>query len=334
MIIKDINNKDLWENFLEKNERRTFINSWNWGNFRNSLENKIWRKGVFENEELIAIYLISKIISKKGNFLLLNHCPVLKDDYSEKILPQIINNIKEIATKEKVSFIRIAPLWENELQKNLILRKYKFRNSSSFIFPERSWELSLKESEEEILNNMRKGTRYMIKKGIKENDLSVKISHNIEDLDIFYKIYKNTAKSQNFSPFSFNYLKKEFESFQNDNQVSLFLAYYKEHPIAGAFVIFWKNVAFYHHGASLLEYKNIPASYLVQWEIIKEAKKRNCDKYNFWVISPDDNQNHRWYGLSFFKKGFGGKEIKYAKTLDLPLSLNYWITFAFEKIKR
>ena len=50
--------------------------------------------------------------------------------------------------------------------------------------------------------------------------------------------------------------------------------------------------------------KNISCSYLLQWEIIKDAKKRGCDTYNFWGISSPDNNLHPWYGTYLFKKKF------------------------------
>ena len=54
------------------------------------------------------------------------------------------------------------------------------------------------------------------------------------------------------------------------------------------------------------------APYLLQWEQIKEAKKRGCIEYDFWGI--DDK---KWPGVTRFKKGFGGQEITYPGAFDL-----------------
>ncbi len=333
MIIKEIKDINVWNDFCFDIPERTFLNSWSWGNFRSDLGNKVWRKGVFENDRLLAVFLASKINATKGSFMLLTHFPLIKER-SEKVFELIINDIKEIAQKEKTSFIRVAPAWSNDSWKNSFLAKNGFKKSSSFVFPVRSWELNLEKEENILLSEMRKGTRYLIRKSLKDNDLEIISSGNESDLDHFYDIYSKTAKSQGFDPFSLDYIKKEFRSLSEKKEILLILATYKKKYIAGAMIIFWGNKAFYHHGASLPEYKNIPASYLIQWEAIKEAKKRSCTKYNFWAISPSDDPNHRWAGLTFFKKGFGGNEINYAPAMDLPLSLKYWITYFFEKIKR
>jgi len=135
-------------------------------------------------------------------------------------------------------------------------------------------------------------------------------------------------------PFSENYLKNEFNTFNQDDEVMIFLGRYKEETISAALIIFWSNMAFYHHGASSFKYSKIPASYLLQWEAIKEAKKRGCNIYNFWGIAPDENPNHPWRGLTLFKMGFGGYKKEYVKTQDFPLSNKYWLTYAIEKIRK
>ena len=99
-------------------------------------------------------------------------------------------------------------------------------------------------------------------------------------------------------------------------------------------IIFHSKRGFYHQGASLPS--KAPVSYLLQWEAIKEAKRRGCERYNFWGIVPDtkENANHPWKGLSLFKKGFGGYEKDYLKTKDYPLSFRYWLVYVFEKIRK
>ncbi len=332
-IVKEIKDKKVWEDFFSGINKKTFLNSWTWGLVRKSMGDKVFRIGIWQENNLLATFFISKIKSKKGDFILLPHSPSIKMK-SEVLIDKIIEEIKNIGKKEKVSFIRIAPIWNENSENDKKLKEQGFFKSSSFVFPEKSWELDLNQKEEEILLKMRKGTRYMIKKGEKENKIKICISKEISDIDKFYEIYKETSFRHGFKPFSLDYIKNEFEYFLKNNEAVLVLAKNKNKYVAGAFVIFWQENAFYHHGASINEKETASASCLVQWEAIKEAKKRNCKKYNFWVISPLEKVKHRWDGLTFFKKGFGGYEINYAKTKDFPFSNKYWITYFYEKMKR
>jgi lipid II:glycine glycyltransferase (peptidoglycan interpeptide bridge formation enzyme) len=335
MEIKEIQNKEIWENFLLECDEKTFLQSWNWGEFNKMMGNKIWRFGISENNELISVALIIKIQAKRGTFLFCPHGPVLKDKNEKiKILEILLNKLKEIAKEENCSFIRIAPILIGNEENVDVFKKLGFKDAPMHVHPEITWELNLEKSEEELLMDMRKTTRYLTRQGFKIEDLKIKKSQNPKDIEIFNTLYQKTVNRHHFIPFSLNYLKNEFSAFLADGQILMFLAKYQGECLASAIIIFWQGMAFYHQGASSQKYPKIPASYLLQWEAIKEAKNRGCKIYNFWGITETDSKKHPFWGLTCFKKGFGGYEKKYVKTQDLPLSIGYWLTFAFEKLRK
>lgn len=344
MEIKEINNKNTWEDFLAQCEEKTFLSSWNWGEFQEKQGNKIWRLGIYENQELIASALVIKIKAKRGTFLFVPHGPNLIEQRTtnrEQVLKILLNTLKEIGKKEKASFIRIAPIWDKNEENINLFKKLGFKDAPIHIHPEVTWELNIIPSEEKLLMNMRKTTRYLIRQGLKNKDIEIIKSQNIEDLKIFNEIYQKTAARHSFVPFSLEYLRNQFSAFKPDEQISIFLAKYKEKIISGTIIVFWQNIAFYHHSASLSKYRKIPVSYLLQWEVIKEAKRRGCQGYNFWGITPEikdkfqvSKSKHSWAGLTLFKMGFGGYRKEYVKTQDLPFSLAYWLTYLFEKLRK
>jgi len=61
MEIREITNKEIWENFLLKCYEKTFLDSWNWGEFNKKMGNKIWRLGIYSNEKLSSVALVIKI---------------------------------------------------------------------------------------------------------------------------------------------------------------------------------------------------------------------------------------------------------------------------------
>jgi len=364
MEIKEIQNKSEWENFLLECKDKTFLQSWSWGNFQQSMGNRIWRLGVYDQEELISLCLITLIGARRGKYLLVQHGPTLiqdtkikgrslaklnkardegkalsehqNDNVKFKILETFLFQIKEIAKKEKCSFVRIAPLLEKNKENEEIFYSLGFTNSPMHASAyEATWKLDITSSEEELLRGMRKTTRYLIKQAQKNIDIKISQRWDMQDIDVFYKIHQEVVKIQKFTPFSLEYLKNEFSSFLSDKQASIFFGEYKGEVIAAAFVIFWSNIGFYHHAALLPEYHKIPIAYLLQWEAIREAKKRNCLLYDFWgYVNPKENPGHPWAGPTLFKMGFGGKSYQYLKTLDLPLSKKYWLINFFEKIRK
>ncbi len=327
MEIKEITNRDIWENFLLTKKEKTFLNSWNWGEFQKKQEDKVWRLGIYNNE-LVSLALVIKIKARRGTFFFLPHCLINKEEH----LKVLLDYLKKLAKKEKASFIRIAPLLErNETNNNLFKG---FKKAPIHMHPELTWELDISKNEEKILSEMRKNTRYLIRRADKNKDIEIVKSSDINDLKKFNQVYKETARRHSFVPFSLDYLEKQFSCFSDD--IVIFLGKYKEEVISSAVMIYWQGTGYYHHGASLSKYNSnkIPISYLLQWEAIKEGKARDCLKYNFWGIAPTNNKNHPWAGLTLFKRGFGGYRKDYVETKDLPLSLTYYLTYLFEKIRK
>ena len=367
--IKEIQNKEVWENFLSEGEEsklsfspftvareceeKTFLQSWNWGEFNQTMRNKIWRWGIYSkeqktmnDEQLVGTTLVIKIQAKRGTFLFVPHGPNFKKQETrnrQQVLEKLLEELKNIAKEEKASLIRVAPILEKNEENIRIFKNLGFREAPIHMHPELTWELDIEPSENELLMGMRKTTRYLIRQAQKNKDIEIIQSNQIDDVEIFNKLYQETVARHHFVPFSFDYLKNEFLAFKNDRQILLFLGKYKGEVVSSGIFIFWQNIGFYHHGASSLKYPKIPVSYLLLWEATKEAKRRGCKLFNFWGIVPIDSEfriqnsefrKHPWAGLTLFKMGFGGYKKEYVKTQDFPLSKKYWLTYLIEKIRK
>lgn len=337
MVIEEIKDKNIWEDFLLKCEEKTFLQSWNWGEFNKMMGKEIWRLGIFQEEKLVSVALIIKNVAKRGTYLNIPHGPVTAEGFREKkeILKTLLNGLKEIAKKERADFLRIGPIWERNEENENAFRENCFKKAPMHENTESSWKLDIMPPEEELMKNMRKTTRYLIRQAQKDADIETFQRWHISDVETFNKIHQEVVKVQKFVPFSLKYFEKEFSAFDKDNQISIFFGRYKGEFIAASYVIFWSNIGFYHHAALLPQHHKIPISYLLQWEAIKEAKKRGCVLYDFWgFVDPEKQPRHPWAGPTLFKMGFSGRAYEYVKTQDYPLSSKYWLTYLFEKIRK
>ncbi len=339
MEIKEIENKESWENFLLDCEEKTFLSSWNWGEFQQRMGNKIWRLGVYKQGKLFALALVTKITAKRGSFLLIQHGPVIKSQISNlkfQILEIFLKKLKEIAKEEKCDFIRIASLFERIKENEKAFQSLGFKTSPIHASAyEATWKLDITPPEEELLKNMRKTTRYLIRQTLRNQDILVEKSESPSDVVLYQKLNIEVAKRQKFVPFSFEFIKNEFEVFSKDSQVLWFFGKSKEELVAAALIIFWSDIAFYHQAASRDKYAKLSIPYLILWEAIKEAKKRDCKIFDFWgYVDPFKNPKHPWAGPTLFKMGFGGVKKEYLKTQDFPLSKKYWLINLFEKLRK
>lgn len=334
-----ITNKLKWEEFLQNyHDLKTFLQSWNFGNAIKESGYSIWRFGVYGKRGIIGIIFLYKICAKRSSFLYVPHGPLVNEEQlithsKESIIKSILLKIIKLGQKEKVDFIRINSLLLNTASNINLFKKLGFQQAPLFVFTENFWIVDISKNEKELLKNMRKVHRYSIRKSIKEG-VTVTASNKLEALDDFYKIYLETARRHHFTPYTYSSLKNEFNAFRYNDEVLLFFAHYQNTLLATAFIIFHQDIAYYHHGASIPITNKIPASYLLHWEVIKEAKKRGCKLYNMWGIAPKASSHHPWYGLTFFKTGFGGSYYECLPTQDYPLSKKYWLNYFIEKIRK
>jgi len=268
----------------------------------------------------------------RGTYLACPGGPLLVD-WRKENLKQIVDEIKKIGHQEKVVFIRVRPsILENQENKELF-RILGFRSAPMHMHAETTWQLNLAPSEDELLANMRKTTRYSIRRAARDG-VKVIQSKNAKDIEILDQLQMEAVKRHKFVPFSKEFMEKQFQTFIQDDQTVLFLAEYKKQILSAAMMIYYGDMAVYHYAGTSSKFPKIFSSYLLQWEAIKEAKRRGCKIYNFWGIAPADDPRHRFAGVTVFKRGFGGERVDYLHAQDYSLSSLYRGTYWFETLRR
>ncbi|MDO8658604.1 MAG: peptidoglycan bridge formation glycyltransferase FemA/FemB family protein [Candidatus Levybacteria bacterium] len=332
--IIELKDEKVWENFLKKKEIDffPFFQSWDWGEVQKKSGFDILRFGIFDKHaELAGVFLIVDINARRGHYLHMRHGPVLSS-FKDKCFDAIINFVKEIAKERNTSFIRISPLIKNEDIKDDFFKKRGFINAPVHnMDAQNCWILDITKPEDQLLKEMRKTHRYLIRKA-QTMDIKIIRSKNLSYLDSFLNLYNDLSKRKGFVPH--RGIREEFEILSKNDEAILIMAEYEKKIISAALIVFTGDMAIYHHGVSADEYKNIPASYLIQWEAIKEAKNRGKKIYNFWGIVPIDEPNHPWKGITLFKTGFGGERRDFIHAKDLPLNIWYWKSYLIEYIAK
>lgn len=180
--------------------------------------------------------------------------------------------------------------------------------------------LNISPPEDELLKSMHKKTRYNIKlagkKGVSVREAS------IGELDIWYDMYKTTAKRDSIAIHSKEYYRSVYNRANSSDGVDmkLLFAEHEEDLLAGIFVLTSGENSTYLYGASSNIKRNFMPAYLLQWEAIKGAKKSGSKSYDFFGIPPINDKKHSMHGLYRFKIGFGGDIIHRHGCYDYHLS--------------
>ncbi len=331
--IREISDKMVWEVFSLSTSPNNFLQSYNWGEFNQQIGKKIIRLGIYSGEDLVGIALVLVQPTRLGNYLYIPRGPVVKN-FTSELLQALTSHLLVVAQENNSIFIKIEPSLEETTENQKLFSDLGFQRAVTFTQVEDAWLVDLSKSEEELLADMRKTTRYLVRNEAKQG-VTVEISDQYSDAEKFVEMLFATSARKNFVNHPKEYYLKQFEILSKDNEMRLFKAVKAGSIQSMALISFYGEMASYLHGASVaVEGQSV--GYSLQWEAIREAKRRGMKYYNFWGVVKDKNfyPGHPWYGFSLFKRGFGGHKFTYLRAQDLPLSPKYLLYRNTEKLRR
>ena len=270
--------------------------------------------------------------AKRGRYLEIP-CGPLTDWSSKKSVNAVFDEIKKVGKDEKCVFVRIRPQLENS-EKNLkLLSDLGLKKSPMHLAAEHTVMLDLKKSEDELLADMRRQTRYEVRRAEKFG-ITVEKSDSEEIFKEFHKIQAATAKRQGFVPPNLKTLLAEKEAFKGN--IVIYVAKTEDKkPIAYGMVIKGGKEGDYYEAASTDLNRKLPGAYALLWQAMKDLKVEGYERFNLWGIAPPNQPNHRYAGVTTFKTGFGGEVIEYVPAHDLVLSkVGYLKDYVVEAIRK
>ena len=103
MTIREIKERRIWDSFLLECSEKTFCQSWNWGEFNKKMGDKVWRFGIFNGEELIAVAQTMRVRARRGSFLLVPHGPVFNGEPNSVAMKTFLDYLKSFGEKKRKS---------------------------------------------------------------------------------------------------------------------------------------------------------------------------------------------------------------------------------------
>lgn len=336
-------NETQFNAFAAKINRAQFLQSFEWGEFQRAMGNEVFYLGLAEKEDILAAALLIKIKLPLGqNYLYCPRGPIVRgfikgEDQREFDL--LWRAIIKLAKEQKSAFVKFEPPVDyNDFDLDNNILGFKVKRTKFKQLPD-TFILDLTLSEEELLNKMRQKTRYNLrlaeKKGVK-----IAAGNSPADYDYFWQMLSKTYSRKNIRTYSRDYYQKLLETAGVDLDhherlsAKVYYAQYEGKILAANFAVFFGDTATYLHGGSDLEYRQLMAPYLLQWQMILEAKKAGFHYYDFFGVLPIKEfssaeqvlrtgrlitDQHQSAGYSRFKRGFPGVEVNYAGTFDLVI---------------
>jgi lipid II:glycine glycyltransferase (peptidoglycan interpeptide bridge formation enzyme) len=331
--IKEIKDRDTWETFLQDTAPSTLLQSWDWGQFQKSLKRKVWYLGIYEGDDLTATCLCHMIPTKLRTHLYTSNGPVCEWETAEGAIKSLLTYLTELGKENCAKFIRMDPLISDTENNRALLANLGLQPAATNTQAENRWILDITPDEEALLNDMRKNTRYAIRRARKEG-VTVESSTDPEELSKFWKLMQKTVEDQNFVPHAKSYYEKQLASFSKEGDYRIYWSHLDGEILAAALIPFYGESAYYLHASSDDKIKNTFPAHALIWQAILDAKQAGLTYFDFWGIAPTDDPDHPWAGFTFFKTGFGGFRQDVIRAHDKPLDFSYSLVRMLESTRR
>ncbi len=319
ITVEQITDQKVWEDFIQTHPEANFLQSWLWGEFNERLGRKVYRQGFFENGNLVGVMLAIVEPARRARYLTVPGGPII-DWQNKALVAEVVQEMQKLGKSEHCAFVRVRPQIVENVANNQIFASFGFRRAKMHLHAELTSQLDITKTEDELRDEFRKNTRYELKQA-KKRGIRVISTTDPDAIDEFYNLQLQTAQRHGFVPYGKKFLKEQFTVFAAAGKALLYRAETADGQlVAQAFVIFYNQEAAYHYGASTELGRKEPGAYALQWEAIKEAKRRGLSRYNFWGVVLPDQTNHRFYGVSVFKRGFKGEDVEYLHARDLVIN--------------
>jgi lipid II:glycine glycyltransferase (peptidoglycan interpeptide bridge formation enzyme) len=321
-----------WDDWVQKLPSGHLLQSWAWGDLKARFGWQPLRLAAIEEDRVLAATQVLFRPLLAGQMVT---AYVPKGPLADRSLPlaapaaALVSELHAICRRKRAVSLKLEPDWTDGTDEHNWLQAQGFVPSEQTIQPRRTVVIDLMPSEEAILSQMKSKTRYNIRLAQRKG-VSVRLGTG-DDLTAFYQMLRITGRRAGFGIHTLAYYQQAWQLFDPQGAVALLLARYNSKPLAAIMVFAWGKKAYYLYGASSDEERHRMPTYLVQWEAMRWAKARGCETYDLWGIPDVDSAqvgpdvakaealgvlSTGMGGLYRFKRGFGGKEIRYVGAYD------------------
>lgn len=338
-----------WSKIQQLYPEANFLQSPAW----NRMNQLIGHKTVLETTNDSWCLMIVKN-AKRGRYLEVPGGPLL-DWQNPDAADAMFSKIRAVAKREKCVFVRLRPQLRNTPENQQLLARLGAKKAPMHLHAEHTVILDLEKSEDDLMKEMRRQTRYEVRRAAKLG-ITVDWGNSEELFREFHQVQAETALRQHFVPPDLKTLLAERTAFsspveknnsktapakttsapQKNTDARLYVAKTSEgEPIAYGLILIDGAEAEYFEAASTKLNHKLPGAYALQWQVIQDLKKLGIKRYNLWGIAPHGQKKHRYAGVTTFKTGFGGEVVEFVPASDLVISRpRYLFNLLVETIRK
>ena len=330
--LERIDPEDLDRYVMQKHPEANFLQTSSWGKVYELDGEKVYYLKLTEQDVIHGTAVVIVKNAKRGRYLEIPGGPILDWDHEPRFVKTFMEEITKIAKNEDCVFVRMRPNLDDSAAHVKMIEDLGLVPSPMHLHAEHTVMIDLKLTEEQLLKDMRRQTRYEVRRAQKMG-IQVRFDTNKHAFSEFYDLQLETAKRQGFIPSTREFIMAQHDAFAGAARI--YTATLDGRPLAKGLVIMQSPEAIYHEAASTEEGRKYPGAYALQWQIIRDARELGFKRYNLFGIAPPNSPKHRYAGVTTFKTGFGGDQIAYLPAHDLVIRpMRYKFVHLLEEMRK
>jgi len=319
MQIKSIteNDKELYDSAVSHP-----LQSYAWGEFKKAMGQNVERICIYENNNQ------KPLSAFQASFHKIPYIGGTVGYLPKGCMPDTdqISALKEISLKQKAVFIKLEPdVYAGfdcdggvfKEQKDFLLENGAVAGKS--LFTKYNFHLDLTPSLDDLFAGFKSKTRYNVrlaeKKGVKITEDSTE-----NGMETYIRLMLETTSRQKFFSHTPAYYRTMWNVIgkQENSMMRIFHAMYQEQPLVSWIIFLFNGKLYYPYGASSDAYREVMASNLMMWEMIKYGHEKSCACFDLWgSLGPEPDSKDPWYGFHRFKEGYSPALMQNIGTYDL-----------------
>ena len=314
-----------WDAWLEDSPGGGHIlQSHGWGEFKRRLGWKPVRLTLERDGRMVGLgqFLSYDTPLVPGSLMYCTKGPWLPWE-DEGAVRAFFEGVREIAKRRGAHTVKIEPeVREGQGRARELLSGIGFRKFRWDLNFKTTMLVDLSPPEEDLLARMKGKTRYNVRLATRRG-VRVVEDNSPGARESFWGMFETTAERNGFvvrRPREYQFA--AWRAMGEAGRAHLFRATHEGDALASMLVYTFGHKCWYMLGASTNEKRNLMPTHLLQWEVMRWARRRGITCYDMVAVpGPDrlDDEGHPLHGVYKFKAGFGGEVADFVGCLDLPV---------------
>lgn len=314
-----------WQALLGQTDAGDFLHDWAWAEVAAFDGQPVRRFVAEEDGEIVALVAAQQRGLPLGrSFWYVPHGPVL--DYAHPSagarLRAVTIGLREVGRAARAVAVKLEPRVESDSPGAGAYGGLRLRADPRPVQVGQTRIVDLAD-DESLLASFDKDTRYAVRRSQREG-VEVTVVTDAADstaIDALHALVLETQRRAGFPRPPLERYRTAWHGLGAAGRASILEARRDGQLLASGMLVMEGMQSFYLFAGSRREEAGEPkhyASYLLQWEMMRRARELGSLRHDLWGIAPPGaGPKHAWHGVGLFKKGFGGREVRWAGTWDV-----------------